>query len=41
MNKVHWLSISDGERITKDFIEGLVEESYQLVIATLPKSKRP
>lgn len=41
MNKVHWLSISDGERITKDFIEGLVEESYELVISTLPKYKRP
>ncbi|WP_096455221.1 MmcQ/YjbR family DNA-binding protein [Corynebacterium suranareeae] len=41
MNKVHWLSISAGERITVDLIEGLVEESYQLVVSTLPASKRP
>lgn len=41
MNKVHWISVSAGERITEDLIEGLVEESYQLVVSSLPASKRP
>lgn len=41
MNKVHWISISDGKRITADLVEGLVEDSYQLVVSSLPASKRP
>ncbi|ALC05473.1 hypothetical protein CDES_05180 [Corynebacterium deserti GIMN1.010] len=41
MNKIHWISIRNGERITEDLVVGLVETSYHLVVSSLPKSKRP
>ncbi|RAP70179.1 hypothetical protein ACZ87_03018 [Candidatus Erwinia dacicola] len=41
MNKRHWISICAGEQISEGLIKQLVEESYDLVVAGLPKRLRP
>lgn len=41
MNKRHWISIYPGEQITAGLVQQLVEESYDLVVAGLPKRLRP
>lgn len=41
MNKRHWISIYAGEQISEGLIKQLVEESYELVVAGLPKRLRP
>ena len=41
MNKRHWISIYAGEQITEGLVQQLVEESYDLVVAGLPKKLRP
>ncbi|MCP2229890.1 MmcQ/YjbR family DNA-binding protein [Erwinia aphidicola] len=41
MNKRHWISIYAGEQISEGLIKQLVEESYDLVVAGLPKRLRP
>lgn len=41
MNKRHWISIYPGEQISEGLVQQLVEESYDLVVAGLPKRLRP
>jgi predicted DNA-binding protein (MmcQ/YjbR family) len=41
MNKKHWITIHGGPGVTKAFVEELVRNSYELVVETLPASKRP
>lgn len=41
MNKRHWISIYAGEQITEGLVKQLVEESYDRVVAGLPKRLRP
>lgn len=41
MNKRHWITISDGPGITEELLTGLIEDSYQLVVDTLPRRQRP
>ena len=41
MNKRHWISICPGEQISEGLVQQLVEESYDLVVAGMPKKQRP
>ncbi|WP_029117495.1 MmcQ/YjbR family DNA-binding protein [Mycobacterium sp. URHB0044] len=41
MNKRHWISICPGERITADLVEDLIVNAYHLVVAGLPRKRRP
>ena len=41
MNKRHWISLHPGGSLTAEMVEELVTESYRLVVATLPVSRRP
>ncbi|TFV53044.1 MmcQ/YjbR family DNA-binding protein [Blastococcus sp. TF02A_35] len=41
MNKRHWLTIRGGRGVTADLVEELVANSYELVVAGLPRSRRP
>jgi len=41
MNKKHWNSIMVNEDANDELIKEWIKESYQLVIQTIPKSKRP
>ncbi|AYO55567.1 MmcQ/YjbR family DNA-binding protein [Acinetobacter wuhouensis] len=40
MNKRHWISIYEGEQITEELIEDLVQNSYTLVVKTLTKAQK-
>ncbi len=37
MNKKYWNTVSITERLTDEFIKSLIRESYQNVVALLPK----
>ena len=41
MNKKHWNTVEARERIDPRLFRQLVDHSYDCVVATLPKSKRP
>lgn len=41
MNKKHWISVGDDERIDEHLLRELAMESYRLVVAGLPRWKRP
>jgi predicted DNA-binding protein (MmcQ/YjbR family) len=41
MNKRHWISLYAGEQITEGLVKQLVEESYDRVVAAMPKRQRP
>jgi predicted DNA-binding protein (MmcQ/YjbR family) len=41
MNKRHWLTIRAGDEVTRDLVEELVRNSYELVVEGLPKRTRP
>lgn len=41
MNKKHWNTIKVNEDVKDDLIKQWIKDSYNLVILTLPKSKRP
>jgi len=41
MNKRHWITLAPGDLLDKKLVEELVIESYRLVLATLPISRRP
>ncbi|GAB3596084.1 hypothetical protein CFAEC_04795 [Corynebacterium faecale] len=41
MNKKHWITITEEPGITQEMLAGLIEDSYQLVVETLPKRLRP
>lgn len=37
MNKRHWVSVAMTEALDDEFVEQLIEDSYNLVVASLPK----
>ena len=41
MNKKHWISVMAGPGISAELVRELVTESYLLVVAGLPKYRRP
>lgn len=41
MNKRHWLTIRVGSAVLPDLVDELVCNSYELVVAGLPRAKRP
>ncbi|MDX3073963.1 MmcQ/YjbR family DNA-binding protein [Streptomyces sp. MI02-7b] len=41
MNKTHWITVQGGDTIDDKLVEELVTDSYRLVVAGLPKSRRP
>ena len=41
MNKRHWNTVVLGGTLDRAFVTELVEDSYDLVVAGLPRSRRP
>ena len=41
MNKRHWLTIRAGAAVTRELVDELVRNSYELVVEGLPRTKRP
>lgn len=41
MNKQHWNTVELDGSVPEDEIKKMVDHSYDLVVASLPKSKRP
>lgn len=41
LNKQHWVSVGAGEGIDEQLVEDLVGNSYDLVVAGLPRHRRP
>ncbi|MGI5121771.1 MmcQ/YjbR family DNA-binding protein [Marinactinospora thermotolerans] len=41
MNKRHWITLAPGGSIDERLVEELVTDSYRLVLANLPKARRP
>jgi predicted DNA-binding protein (MmcQ/YjbR family) len=41
MNKKHWNTVKVNEDVSDNLIKVWIKDSYNLVILTLPKSKRP
>lgn len=41
MNKKHWITLAPGASLDEQLVRELVAESYRLVVANLPKSRRP
>ena len=40
MNKKHWISIYPGDEIHAELVQNLVEDSYALILKTIPKKKK-
>ncbi|RFA13368.1 cytoplasmic protein [Subtercola boreus] len=41
MNKEHWISLCPGDDIDETLVEDLVGNSYDIIVAALPRAKRP
>ncbi len=41
MNKRHWITVEAGGDVDRQLLEDLVTDSYRLVVATLPRDRRP
>lgn len=41
MNKRHWITVHPGEKVSEELVKELVTESYLLVVAGLPRARRP
>jgi len=41
MNKQHWITLAPGDGIDEALVEDLVANAYDLVVAGLPRAKRP
>lgn len=41
LNKTLWNTISIDGTLSDDFLKELIDHSYDLIVASLPKSKRP
>jgi predicted DNA-binding protein (MmcQ/YjbR family) len=41
MNKRHWITVTLDGSLPDDFVEDLIESSYDLVVSALPKRLRP
>ncbi|MDT0609115.1 MmcQ/YjbR family DNA-binding protein [Streptomyces lancefieldiae] len=41
LNKANWISVAAGRGITADLVRDLVAHSYELVLDTVPRRRRP
>ena len=41
LNKEHWNTVTTGSDVPNEKVLWLIDHSYDLVVASLPKSKRP
>ncbi|MER6988877.1 MmcQ/YjbR family DNA-binding protein [Saccharopolyspora hirsuta] len=41
LDKQHWISLAAGPDITQDLVAELVDDSYHLVLETVPRKRRP
>ncbi|KTR10911.1 MmcQ/YjbR family DNA-binding protein [Curtobacterium luteum] len=41
MDKRHWITLTPGDGIDETLVEDLVANAYDLVVAGLPRAKRP
>lgn len=41
MSKRHWITLAPGDGIDESMVEDLVANSYELVVARLPRAARP
>jgi predicted DNA-binding protein (MmcQ/YjbR family) len=41
LDKRHWISLGAGPDMTPDLVAELVDHSYHLVLATVPRHRRP
>lgn len=41
MNKRHWVTVDLDGDVPEDLVAAMVDESYRLVVLTLPKARRP
>ncbi|MGN6127445.1 MAG: MmcQ/YjbR family DNA-binding protein [Humibacter sp.] len=41
MNKTHWITAEGGGDLDEELLQGLVLDSYRLVVEGLPSSQRP
>ncbi|WP_439692252.1 MmcQ/YjbR family DNA-binding protein [Curtobacterium sp. SP.BCo] len=41
MNKRHWITLATGDGLDETLVEDLVANAYELVVAGLPRAKRP
>jgi len=41
MDKRHWITIAPGDGVDETLVEDLVANSYDLVVAGLPRARRP
>lgn len=41
LNKAHWISVGAGRGITAEFVEDCVTGSYDLVVDSVPRRRRP
>ena len=41
MNKRHWITLSPGDSLDEQLVRETVLDSYLLVVATLPRARRP
>lgn len=41
MNKTHWITLNPGGTIDQKLVQELVTDSYRLVVAGLPRARRP
>jgi predicted DNA-binding protein (MmcQ/YjbR family) len=40
MNKLHWITLTLDGSLEPDLVQGLIKESYRLVVASLPRAAR-
>lgn len=40
MNKLHWNTVVANQGLTSDLIKSFIDDSYQLVVKSLPKAKQ-
>ena len=40
MNKQHWITLTLDDSLPPELVEGLIDESYRLVVQTLPRATR-
>ena len=41
LDKRHWVTIRAGGAVTRELVDELVRNSYELVVAGLPRARRP
>ncbi|MCX2730624.1 MmcQ/YjbR family DNA-binding protein [Saccharopolyspora sp. NFXS83] len=41
LDKRHWISLGTGPDVTRELVAELVDDSYHLVLETLPRKRRP